>query len=94
LSNTSLLNNSPEQLRESIEAFIDYYNNRRYHESLDNLTPADVYHSRGERILNLRKEAKKRTIELTILSKRQKRYNWNLNLNDVYLIKRKVHFSF
>jgi transposase InsO family protein len=55
---------TPEQLRESIEAFVDYYNNRRYHESLDNLTPADVYHSRGERILNLRKEAKKRTIEL------------------------------
>jgi putative transposase len=55
---------TPEQLRESIEAFVDYYNNRRYHESFDNLTPADVYHSRGERILNLRKEAKKRTIEL------------------------------
>jgi len=29
---------SPDQLRKQIEAFVDYYNNRRYHESIDNLT--------------------------------------------------------
>jgi len=33
---------TPGQLRSNIEAFVDYYNYRRYHESLDNLTPADV----------------------------------------------------
>ncbi|RLD35559.1 MAG: transposase, partial [Bacteroidetes bacterium] len=35
-----------------------------YHESLDNLTPADVYHGHGERILKVRKETKIKTIEL------------------------------
>ena len=34
---------TPEQLRENIEAFVDYYNKCIYHESLVNLTPADFY---------------------------------------------------
>jgi len=38
------------------------YNNHRYHESLDNLTPADAYHGRGAKILKMRKEIKKQTI--------------------------------
>jgi transposase InsO family protein len=60
---------TPDQLRQSIQAFVDYYNNRRYHESLDNLTPADVYHGRAERILKMRKETKRRTIKM-----RRKKY--------------------
>lgn len=52
----------PDQLREQITSFIDYYNNRRYHESLNNLTPADVYYGRSEQILRKRKEVKRRTI--------------------------------
>ncbi len=59
----------PEQLRSSIEAFVDYYNNCRYHESLDNLTPADVYFGRAENILKMRRETKRRTIEI-----RRKKY--------------------
>lgn len=34
---------SPEELKRSLSEFINYYNNERYHESLENLTPADVY---------------------------------------------------
>jgi transposase InsO family protein len=34
----------PGDLERQIAAFVDYYNNRRSHESLGNLTPADVYH--------------------------------------------------
>jgi hypothetical protein len=38
------------------------YNHRRYHESLDNLTPADLYFGRGARILATRRQIKRRTI--------------------------------
>jgi len=55
---------SPDQLRSQMEAFIDYYNNRRYHESLNNLTPADVYFGRSEQILKKRREVKQRTLRL------------------------------
>ena len=32
----------PGDLRAEIETFVEHHNNRRYHESLDNLTPFDV----------------------------------------------------
>ena len=49
-------------LERKIGTFVDHYNNHRYHESLNNLTPADVYHSRGAKILKMREEIKKNTI--------------------------------
>ena len=64
LKNRILLENYflPGDLEAQIGAFVDYYNHRRYHESLGNLTPADVYHGRGTKILKLREEIKKQTI--------------------------------
>jgi len=64
MKNRILLENYylPGDLERQIEAFVDYYNNRRYHESLGNLTPADVYHGRGAKILSMREEIKKQTI--------------------------------
>ena len=53
----------PGDLERAIADFVGHYNHRRYHESLDNLTPADVYFGRGENILEMRKEIKRRTIE-------------------------------
>jgi len=47
-----------------IGAFVDHYNHWRYHESLNNLTPADVYFRRAQAILQKRENIKRRTIEL------------------------------
>ncbi|HEV7447710.1 MAG TPA: IS3 family transposase [Steroidobacteraceae bacterium] len=52
----------PGDLERAVAAFVEHYNHRRYHESLDNLTPADVYFGRGARILATRREIKRRTI--------------------------------
>lgn len=38
--------------------FIDYYNYERYHESLENLTPADVYYGRAQAVLDRREQIK------------------------------------
>jgi putative transposase len=53
----------PGDLERAVADFVEHYNHRRYHESLDNLTPADVYFGRGQRILERRKEIKRNTIE-------------------------------
>ena len=64
MKNRVLLENYflPGDLERQIGAFVDHYNNHRYHESLANLTPADVYHGRGAKILKMREEIKKQTI--------------------------------
>lgn len=53
---------SPSELKEAIENWVNYYNTERYHESLGNLTPDDIYYGRGEEILKRRKEIKTRTM--------------------------------
>ena len=53
----------PGDLERAVADFVEHYNHRRYHESLDNLTPADVYFGRGQRILERRNHIKRRTIE-------------------------------
>tara|TARA_B100000378_G_scaffold273349_1_gene266200 strand:- start:580 stop:759 length:180 start_codon:yes stop_codon:yes gene_type:complete len=45
-----------------LEEFVDYYNNRRYHESLDNLTPATVYFGLDKKDIGNRKLIKRRTM--------------------------------
>ena len=40
-----------------------YYNNERYHESLDNVTPSDVYFGRQYAVLSERSKIKRRTME-------------------------------
>ena len=52
----------PDDLRTEIDRFVDYYNNRRYHESLNNVTPADVYFGRNNKIEIMRSEIKRRTL--------------------------------
>jgi putative transposase len=64
LKNRILLENYylPGDLEAQIEAFVADYNHRRYHESIDNLTPADVYFGRGQTILLQRERIKRQTI--------------------------------
>ena len=64
LKNRILLENYflPGDLETQIAAFVDDYNHRRYHESIGNLTPADVYFGRGSIILAERERIKRQTI--------------------------------
>jgi transposase InsO family protein len=73
LKNRILLENYylPGDLRQQIAAFVDHYNHRRYHESLQNLTPADVYFGRGQTILKQRERIKRKTIETRRLLHRE-----------------------
>lgn len=64
MKNVVLLQNyfTPEALAREIRAFVDYYNNRRYHESLDNLTPADVFFGRDKEVRSRREKIKRDTL--------------------------------
>ncbi|MEP4839528.1 MAG: IS3 family transposase [Paracoccaceae bacterium] len=65
LKNRILLENYflPGDLEAQIEAFVDHYNHQRYHESLNNVTPADVYFGRDQAILEQRERIKRKTFE-------------------------------
>ena len=59
----------PADLEAAIVAFVGYYNYRRYHKALGNVTPSDVLKGRRQEILQHRKELQAQTIE------RRRRYN-------------------
>ena len=73
LKNRVLLENYflPGDLKYQIEAFVDHYNHQRYHESLNNVTPADVYFGRDKAILKQRERIKQRTLETRRLQHRK-----------------------
>ena len=52
----------PGDLERQVAAFVEHYNHARYHESLGNLTPADVYFGRAEAVLLERERIKRQTI--------------------------------
>jgi putative transposase len=54
---------SPWELEREIAQFVNYYNFERYHESLNNLTPATVYFGQQKEVVNARNEVKLRTLE-------------------------------
>ena len=65
LKNRILLENYflPGDLQTQIGAFVEHYNHRRYHESLDNVTPADAYFGRAAAIIKQRERIKRQTIQ-------------------------------
>jgi len=62
----------PGDLEAQIEAFVDHYNHQRYHESLNNVTPSDVYFGRDKAILQQRERIKRKTLEARRLHHRQR----------------------
>jgi transposase InsO family protein len=72
MKNIILLENyySPSELEDQISVFVDYYNHYRYHEALNNVTPADVYYGRDLEVLERREQIKQKTM---LLRKKQKR---------------------
>ena len=64
MKNQILLENYylPGELKAALRQFVDYYNHERYHESLKNLTPADVFYGRGQEILDQRQLIKQATL--------------------------------
>jgi putative transposase len=65
MKNQILLENYylPSELEARIADFVAYYNTRRYHESLDNVTPEAVYFGSAQTILNRRQTIKRETLE-------------------------------
>ena len=65
----------PEELEAEISGFVDYYNNQRYHESLQNLTHTDVYFGRDKQIKDERERIKKKTLQI----RRRENLKWYKN---------------
>ncbi|WP_442922080.1 IS3 family transposase [Microcoleus sp. ARI1-A3] len=58
---------SPDELRQRLAEWVEYYNHQRYHESLDNVRPADAYWGRQDQILADRQKTK----QLTMVQRRK-----------------------
>jgi len=65
----------PVDLEKAIADFVEYYNFRRYHKALGDITPADVLNGRRDQILKCRKEVKEQTIH--------HRRNYNQSLKEL-----------
>ena len=61
----------PGDLEAHIDAFVEHYNHQRYHESLNNVTPADTYFGRAQAIVKKRKRIRRQTIEYRRLQHRK-----------------------
>jgi hypothetical protein len=65
-------------LERAIADFVDYYNFRRYHKALGDVTPADVLYGRREQIIRRRKAVQAQTI--------QHRRDYNHTLRELLLL--------
>jgi transposase InsO family protein len=58
----------PSELESEISRFINYYNNERYHESINNLKPIDVFKGKSKEIITKRSILKMQTLEYRKMS--------------------------
>ena len=56
----------PSELEKAVVQWVKYYNESRFHESLDNLTPRNVYLGQGEEIKRIRETIKQNSINKRI----------------------------
>lgn len=54
----------PWELKERLEGFVNYYNYERYHESINYITPADVYAGRRDEILSETERIKQERLKM------------------------------
>ena len=64
----------PSKLEKAIDGWVKYYNESRFHESLDNLTPRDVYLGQGEEIKRIRETIKQNSINKRIFDNKTMKY--------------------
>ena len=64
----------PSELEKAIAQWVKYYNERSFHESLDNLTPRDVYLGQGEEIKRIRETIKQNSINKRIFDNKTMKY--------------------
>jgi len=64
MKNLILLDNyhCPSELEARISEWVDYYNNHRYHEAIDNVTPSDRFYGKDKKILEERQRTKTETM--------------------------------
>jgi putative transposase len=72
----------PWELEQELTRFVNYHNNHRYHESLNNVTPADVYFGQNRETLTKRDQIKRKTLALR--KKTSKLGSLNFNLKNIY----------
>ena len=54
---------APSELEQAVASFVHYYNHERYHEALDNVTPADMYFGRYTQLTTQRERIKQQTLQ-------------------------------
>jgi transposase InsO family protein len=64
-------------LERQIGEFVEYYNTGRYHGSLGNLTPADVYFGRGEKSRNNERRSNEKPCSRGACATKLKTHNFN-----------------
>ena len=64
----------PSELEKAIDGWVKYYNESRFYESLDNLTPRDVYLGQGEEIKRIRETIKQNSINKRIFDNKTMKY--------------------
>ena len=64
----------PSELEKAIEQWVKYYNERRFYESLNNLTPRDVYLGLSDQIKKIREITKQKSIKNRIYKNKMIKY--------------------